>query len=181
MNGASKTTTTASWTRQFGWTWSFLRPLNSRTHCQSLLSLNKWRRQKRRRRRVSSTASSSSSKPAQKPLPAPHCCLCKKGHWLDSCPRFLDLEIDEKIYYLNHTNRCGRCIRPHKTSDCRVNVRCDICHGRHHISLHDAFHPWLSMVSDKIYPRWLNLDHLAMSGIKYGHMLISDKRITNWD
>ena len=117
----------------------------------SLVPTKVVRRQKRRHRTTSSTASSTASSMASSrmaempkmepaPSPVPLCCICKKGHWLEFCPQFLELQIDEKIDYLNYTTRCGRCIRPHQTSDCRVNVKCDFCHGRHHTLLHDAFH-----------------------------------------
>ena len=90
---------------------------------------------------VSSSSASEVPKVASKPSPTPHCRICKQAHWLDSCSRFLELEIGEKIDYLNHTNHCCRCTRSYNMIDCRVNVRCDACHGRHHTSLHDAFHP----------------------------------------
>ena len=106
------------------------------------------RRTRRRRRRLVPRPNPAPSPPVVTTVKTtlgqtPHCHWCKEGHWLKSCPRFLQLSISERINYLGKYNRCNQCTMHHKMADCRVNVRCDICHERHDSSLHDAFQPRL--------------------------------------
>ena len=66
-----------------------------------------------------------------------YCVLCEDVHALTDCPSFLAFSPDERATLCRNRNLCFRCIKPgHVARTCSSRVRCIVCGGSHHGSLH---------------------------------------------
>ena len=65
-------------------------------------------------------------------------CLFHKeeGHKIHHCPDFKRLKQSEKEKKVLELNLCYRCLGKHLIADCRVNVICELCGGKHATALH---------------------------------------------
>ena len=70
----------------------------------------------------------------------PKCSYCRQAHPSSSCKSVTSQAERKQI--LRRTGRCFVCLRKNHTSrECRSNVRCGKCGGRHHISICFDSHP----------------------------------------
>ena len=64
----------------------------------------------------------------------PKCSYCRQNHPSASCRTVSDVAARRQI--LRKTGRCFVCLRKnHMSRECRSNMRCSHCEGRHHISI----------------------------------------------
>lgn len=65
------------------------------------------------------------------------CFYCKRpNHSLSRCNAFVNLPHKEKLNFLQSDHRCSNCFGKHEFSQCRSTNLCNICHKKHHTSLH---------------------------------------------
>lgn len=64
------------------------------------------------------------------------CCYCKKEHFIQNCPDFVNLSVNERIQEAKKLRLCLNCLRAgHVLKDCR-SIVCKICKFRHNVLLH---------------------------------------------
>lgn len=64
----------------------------------------------------------------------PTCCYCGQPHTSSSCETVKGIEDRRRI--LQRAGRCFVCLRKgHISRNCRANLRCRNCKGRHHVSI----------------------------------------------
>ena len=62
------------------------------------------------------------------------CVFCDRKHQSVSCTQVIDVSARKEI--LRRAGRCYICLKKHHLSkDCRSNMRCGDCRGRHHITI----------------------------------------------
>ena len=62
------------------------------------------------------------------------CVFCDRKHQSVSCTQVIDISARKEI--LRRAGRCYICLKKHHLSrDCRSNMRCGDCRGRHHITI----------------------------------------------
>ncbi len=62
------------------------------------------------------------------------CVYCGQGHMSNSCAAVVDVATRKEI--LRRAGRCYTCLRKHHLSkDCRSNLTCKKCRGRHHVTI----------------------------------------------
>lgn len=64
------------------------------------------------------------------------CPLCKEGHNLYCCPKFLSRSIQERITVVKEKNLCYNCMTHSKSVECRSSRKCYKCGLNHHTLLH---------------------------------------------
>ena len=98
-----------------------------------------------RERADTSAITSSSSRDSRRSIPSTtatfvvgsqrvNCCYCRESHFPSACKSVTDVETRKQV--LRREGRCYVCLkRNHLSRDCRSNIRCSQCNGRHHVSL----------------------------------------------
>ncbi|XP_052858246.1 uncharacterized protein LOC128266018 [Drosophila gunungcola] len=74
-----------------------------------------------------------------KVVPKPRRCdLCsRESHPIRTCPRFLQMTVDERAAYIRNKQMCLNCFaRGHQLRDCTSTHSCFTCRSRHHTQLH---------------------------------------------
>ena len=67
-------------------------------------------------------------------LTTPKCSYCRQNHPSASCRSVSDVAARKQI--LRRKGRCFVCLRKnHMSRECRSNVKCSNCEGRHHTSI----------------------------------------------
>ena len=62
------------------------------------------------------------------------CTFCEQAHSAHSCPNVTDVESRKQT--LRKVGKCFNCLRRgHLVRDCRANIRCQVCRGKHHTSI----------------------------------------------
>ena len=63
------------------------------------------------------------------------CCYCQQqNHPSEACKRVTSVEVRRQT--LKEVGRCYICLwKGHISRDCRSNIRCSKCKGRHHVSI----------------------------------------------
>ena len=66
------------------------------------------------------------------------CSCCKGNHWLDQCPKFLALSVDDRRSRPNAKSNqlCFNCLKKHFVKDCKSLFSCKKCGKKHHTLLH---------------------------------------------
>ena len=69
---------------------------------------------------------------------SPSCLCCNSSdHFLQKCPDFLKLSVDQRFQYVKRTSLCINCLRNnHSVSKCTSRSRCKECNISHHTLLH---------------------------------------------
>ena len=66
-----------------------------------------------------------------------YCAICEMPHALTSCQAFLASSADDRATLCRNKNLCFKCLKPgHVARTCSSRVRCIVCGGSHHGSLH---------------------------------------------
>ncbi|XP_038063201.1 uncharacterized protein LOC119733910 [Patiria miniata] len=65
------------------------------------------------------------------------CQVSESGHYLETCDKFLKLNLEQKMKWLKANDRCFKCGKKHG-KDCQFPKRCKECEGDHRSSLHDV-------------------------------------------
>lgn len=80
----------------------------------------------------------SSTKPQTRDINKKLCLLCNANHPIYSCQKFLDLNLPEKLLFVNNNKLCMNCLRPNHTVDtCRFGP-CRHCNMKHNSLIHGA-------------------------------------------
>ncbi|XP_055903246.1 uncharacterized protein LOC129939295 [Eupeodes corollae] len=67
------------------------------------------------------------------------CKLCQDSHPLRLCPKFLEMNVDERISKVVALKFCQNCLSPsHEVKTCKSNYHCTVCKKRHHSLLHNS-------------------------------------------
>ncbi|XP_029162050.1 uncharacterized protein LOC114933579 [Nylanderia fulva] len=64
------------------------------------------------------------------------CALCSSGHYIASCPKYLEKTPMQRKEVIISKNLCFNCLGPHQIKSCRSTKRCRLCHKQHHSTLH---------------------------------------------
>lgn len=64
------------------------------------------------------------------------CPICKAGHFLNQCPKFLALSSKQKFDKASEFHLCKNCLRHSNQGSCNSKYNCQVCHKRHHTLLH---------------------------------------------
>ncbi|XP_075155149.1 uncharacterized protein LOC142228570 [Haematobia irritans] len=65
------------------------------------------------------------------------CLVCNRFHSLQSCPRFLQMSIEEKLEVVRQKRYCSNCLaQSHQKQVCPPTGVCRRCGGHHHSLLH---------------------------------------------
>lgn len=65
------------------------------------------------------------------------CSLCHAPHYLHSCSAFLNMDINDRVNYVQQQRACVNCLAPgHHVRTCRSRMNCSRCRRRHHTLLH---------------------------------------------
>lgn len=68
------------------------------------------------------------------------CFYCSSNHYINNCPEFLKLSIQDKWVWVKEKHRCFSCLNSgHRVGDCRRKNKCTVdgCQLSHHILLHE--------------------------------------------
>ena len=69
------------------------------------------------------------------------CKLCGGQHRLESCPPFLEKDVNERVEFVMTSGKCFYCLKGgHKARNCKIAKQCGIgnCRMRHHQLLHGS-------------------------------------------
>lgn len=70
------------------------------------------------------------------------CPVCSSPHFLYQCEEFSKMTVDEKESFVRHNKLCRNCFRRgHIATECRSEINCRKCSGRHHTQLCYASRP----------------------------------------
>jgi hypothetical protein len=74
------------------------------------------------------------------------CRICSGEHQVPACEKFLEMELDERVYACKSRGMCFKCLddSSHSFWDCGLKMKCDECQSMgHHTLLHGIkrFHP----------------------------------------
>ena len=65
------------------------------------------------------------------------CQFCNEGHDLDSCTKYLDLDVKARKAFVFKGRLCFSCYSDsHKSQDCKSKRECAVCKGKHPTGLH---------------------------------------------
>ena len=68
------------------------------------------------------------------------CPLCSNDHWLEKCPEFVKMQVENRKRVLAKSSLCYRCFKPwHGIKNCKSRRGCEVkgCKSRHHTLLHE--------------------------------------------
>ena len=70
------------------------------------------------------------------------CSYCKQQqHFINKCPKFLSLSYEKRFEFVKENRLCFKCLNfGHKSSDCKVDIKCFKCDRRHNVLLHNDNH-----------------------------------------
>lgn len=63
------------------------------------------------------------------------CHKCLEQHYLNRCPQFLNLSVEDRKRFIRDKNLCYRCFGNHLVGSCKSNFGCMTCHSKYHHSL----------------------------------------------
>ncbi|XP_018313879.1 uncharacterized protein [Mycetomoellerius zeteki] len=66
------------------------------------------------------------------------CAVCFSGHYIASCPKYLEKTVNQRREVVVAKNLCFNCLGPHHLKACRTLKRCRFCRKQHHSTLHVA-------------------------------------------
>ena len=65
------------------------------------------------------------------------CPLCEQSHKVSSCDLFFNMNVSDRINYVQRNNICFNCLAVgHFVQNCRSQYRCGVCAKNHHSLLH---------------------------------------------
>ena len=65
------------------------------------------------------------------------CRLCQQPHHLGSCPKFKDMDLQDRTRVYQEARACYNCLHPgHHSRTCSSRYACCECGGKHHTLLH---------------------------------------------
>jgi hypothetical protein len=65
------------------------------------------------------------------------CLMCKENHFLTSCNKYINLNVEERVQFVQNQLLCFNCLSPyHRARYCKSKKSCQHCRRRHHSSLH---------------------------------------------
>jgi len=96
----------------------------------------------------------------------PYCPFCKcQQHYLNSCPEFGKLNVEQITAWIKDNNRCWRCGRGHEPANCTLKKPCSNCGEQHLSILHEtASNINKSILTVNTVPRTVYLDQVTHSG-----------------
>ncbi|XP_029167422.1 uncharacterized protein LOC114937913 [Nylanderia fulva] len=59
------------------------------------------------------------------------CALCSSGHYISSCPKYLEKTPVQRKKVIIAKSLCFNCLGPHQIKSCRSTKRCRLCHKQH--------------------------------------------------
>jgi len=66
-----------------------------------------------------------------------HCVKCNAEHLLPYCPQYSKLPVQDRINFVMKSRLCLNCLRRgHFVDKCSSVMRCRVCQGSHHTTLH---------------------------------------------
>lgn len=108
----------------------FEREVDAREHASASSTPNNPRRNQPRMPTAATLVTSSSGQNSG----SVSCVYCGQGHTSNSCKKVSGVAARKEI--LLKAGRCYTCLRKHHLSkDCRSNISCKNCRGRHHVSI----------------------------------------------
>ena len=67
----------------------------------------------------------------------PQCSYCSDAHYLSACKKFAKETVDQRRNFVQTKNLCFNCMGAnHGAKTCQINIKCKLCHRRHHTLLH---------------------------------------------
>lgn len=65
------------------------------------------------------------------------CVICNQQHFVYECPKFKQMNYDDRIREVNKLKLCTKCLRSgHNNYRCRLKGFCQICKGNHNTLIH---------------------------------------------
>lgn len=98
----------------------------------------------------------------------PYCpyCMTTQDHYLNGCPEFERITIEEKAAWIKDKGKCWRCGRGHSPESCTLKKLCSTCNKQHLLILHEvvAQDPQLNILTVSTPTNAVHLDHASHSG-----------------
>ncbi|UYV85029.1 hypothetical protein LAZ67_X004335 [Cordylochernes scorpioides] len=86
------------------------------------------------------------------------CLLCRGGHWLPTCQRWLAMAVKERRELLGRHKACFHCLRVgHYGRHCRKYIKCKLCNKHHNTFLHSEETKNIREIPSKAEPREVSI------------------------
>ncbi|UYV62176.1 hypothetical protein LAZ67_1008122 [Cordylochernes scorpioides] len=113
------------------------------------------------------------------------CILCKsKHHPLYMCNLFCKMPLKEKLNVVKGHKLCFNCLRKgHFSWNCRLNQRCKVCKGKHHMMIHydkpstEGASAQVENTTPKEHESAINLTNTQQANCNDSHVLLATTRI----
>ncbi|CAB0028408.1 unnamed protein product [Trichogramma brassicae] len=66
----------------------------------------------------------------------PVCPVCSEAHTIEQCSKFRRQSVGERKQTLGRKRLCYNCLGAHMIKDCKSNITCYMCNGKHHTLIH---------------------------------------------
>uniref|UniRef100_A0ABD2XDY7 Integrase catalytic domain-containing protein n=1 Tax=Trichogramma kaykai TaxID=54128 RepID=A0ABD2XDY7_9HYME len=64
------------------------------------------------------------------------CPVCSEAHTIEQCSKFRRQSVGERRQTLGRKRLCYNCLGAHMMKDCKSNITCYMCNGKHHTLIH---------------------------------------------
>jgi hypothetical protein len=105
------------------------------------------------------------------------CVVCNQPHLVYECPKFKEMDIDDRAREVSKFKLCSICLRSgHNTYQCRLKGSCRVCKGKHNTLLHRQ--PATALLLEQVAPSASTAPGpVALSAVTMTHTLLCTARV----